>query len=194
VAFLGGELMLAGDAASFTPRRAQLQVDPRTPLMAVLRVDARDPALTGAQRQALVERALGLLRLPGVRALQIDFDALASQRDFYRRALAELRARMPDRIPLSMTALGSWCAWDPWIQDLPVDEQVPMLFRMGPEGSSVARRMGRGQDWSVERARHSYGVATDEALPPLRPGRRIYVFNPGPWNTGDWDRIAAALP
>jgi hypothetical protein len=194
VAFLGGELMLADRRAVFSPRRAPLLVSPGTPLMAVLRVDARQPALDAGQRRAMVESALGLLDLPGVRALQIDFDALASQRVFYAQVLAELRTRMPAQVPLSMTALGSWCSGDAWIAGLPVDEQVPMLFRMGSDGPNLVRLLRRGVDWQAPGARHAYGIATDEALPPLRGSRRIYVFQPGPWTAQAWARVSQALP
>ena len=65
-------------------------------------------------------------------AIQIDFDAADSERDVYRRLLARVRAVLPRTVPLSMTALASWCVGDTWLDGLPVDEAVPMLFRMGP--------------------------------------------------------------
>ena len=46
--------------------------------------------------------------------------------------LAEVRRRVPVSMPLSITALTSWCESDGWIAGLPVVEAVPMLFRMGP--------------------------------------------------------------
>jgi hypothetical protein len=101
---------------------------------------------------------------------------------------------MPAEMPLSMTALGSWCVGDSWIMGLPVDEAVPMLFQMGQQGKAFARRLQRGADWVVPMARHSYGVATDEPIPALRRGRRIYVFHSGTWMPEDWARISAALP
>ncbi len=44
-----------------------------------------------------------------------------------------------------MTALASWCAGDDWLRDLPVDEAVPMLFRMGVEKNLFQRRLETGQ-------------------------------------------------
>jgi len=40
-------------------------------------------------------------------------------------------------MPLSITALASWCAGDPWITGLPIDEAVPMLFRLGPDTRNI---------------------------------------------------------
>ena len=38
---------------------------------------------------------------------------------------------MPDNVPLSMTALASFCVGDRWLQDLPVDEAIPMIYQDG---------------------------------------------------------------
>lgn len=62
---------------------------------------------------------------PGAVALQVDFDARASQHTFYARLLRDLRRQMPPSLPLSITALASWCSYDDWIRGLPVDEAVP---------------------------------------------------------------------
>ena len=57
-----------------------------------------------------------------------------------------VRRRLPRDLPLSMTALASWCAGDTWIEALPVDEAVPMLSRWGriaprsPAASATTRR------------------------------------------------------
>ena len=63
----------------------------------------------------------------------------------------------PD-VPLSITALASWCAQDRWMEGLPVDETVPMLFRMGPDATRrtpASRAFTRGGGGRVpHRARH----------------------------------------
>ncbi len=198
VAFLGGELMLEGEVARFQGRRNPLRVNPGTPLMAVLRVEAHGASLTPAQGEALVARSLQLLTLPNVSALQIDFDATVSERGFYASALKSLRNRLPVGMPLSITALASWCADDGWIREAGlegvIDEAVPMLFRMGPEGTPIRSRLARREDWRLELAQHSYGLSVDETLPKLRSGRRYYVFHPGPWRPQDWARITQDLP
>ena len=50
-----------------------------------------------------------------IAALQIDFDATRSQRRFYSDVLRKVRQQMPASLPLSMTALASWCSYDDWI-------------------------------------------------------------------------------
>jgi hypothetical protein len=194
VAFLAGELHLEGETTRWQPRRNPLWVNPSTTLMAVLRVETHAAALNDQQRRDLVQRSLQCLAQPGVLGLQIDFDATQTERSWYIQALRDLRAAMPEQAPLSMTALGSWCWEDPWIADLPVDEAVPMLFRMSAGEPGIRRRLSQGEDVVVRLAQHSWGVSTDEPLPKLRNGRRIYVFHPGPWTKAAWSRIQAALP
>ena len=79
--------------------------------------------------------------LPRVVAVQIDFDATLSQRPMYRALLHAVRRELPPGMPLSITALASWCMQDDWLDDLPIDEAVPMLFRMGPTEQSSHPRL-----------------------------------------------------
>lgn len=198
VAFLGGELQLEGPVSRWVPRRNPLLVNPDTPLFAVLRVESRRAALTEDQTGALVACGLRLLALPGVRGLQIDFDAKESERAFYAEALRRLRGRMPANAPLSITALASWCLEDRWLAGANladvIDEAVPMLFRMGTESARIRARLSQEEPLQETLARASCGLSTDEPLPPLRAGRRCYVFHPGSWTAAAWDRIAKELP
>lgn len=198
VAFLGGELHLEGTTQRWVPRRNPLYVNAGTPLLAVLRIESRDATLSSEQGDAFVSRALGLLSLPGVKGLQIDFDAKVSERNFYAVNLTRLRARMPQEVSLSITALASWCLDDRWLSgqglDRVIDEAVPMLFRMGGEDVSIRARFARGEPLGEPLARSSCGLSTDEPLPPLRGVRRYYVFHPGSWTADAWDRISRELP
>jgi hypothetical protein len=118
---------------------------------------------------------------PGTVGTQIDFDARSSDRSFYGDLLRDLRRRLPSGVALSITALASWCMEDDWIAGLPIDEAVPMLFRMGPGDAEVRRRLRRGQDFTDPACRLSAGVSTDEPMPRLHYGRRVYIFHPRPW-------------
>jgi hypothetical protein len=83
-------------------------------------------------------------------------------------------------MPLSMTALASWCLDDNWLDELPIDEAVPMLFRMGPAADALRA------DWGVRtlapKCRTSRGVSLDEPAPRRGGSTRTYVFNPGAWS------------
>jgi hypothetical protein len=121
-------------------------------------------------------------RLAGIRAIQIDFDAKASERAFYRELLRDVRNSLPANLPLSITALASWCEADGWIADLQVDEAVPMLFRMGMEQHSP------DSAFRVRLCRASAGVSMDEPMARWPSVRRLYIFHPGPWTKIDYMR------
>jgi hypothetical protein len=151
--------------------------------MAVVRLAAdrwQPPDLSNAQRERVATAIAEVATLPGIQALQVDFDATVSQRAFYREVLHQLRRQLPAAMPLSMTALASWCVFDDWLAGLPVDEVVPMVFRMGADQHRV-RRYLVADDFRAAVCRHSLGIATDEPLPIVRPGRRLYVFHPQAW-------------
>lgn len=191
VAFLAQTLELRGSTTSVLPRRQPLTVDPATPLIAVTRIETRSAALTAAQREQAAAAIARTAALPRVTAVQIDFDAVVSERVFYRDLLADLRRRLP-RTPISITALASWCYGDDWIATLPVDEAVPMLFRMGVDERDIRIRLAAGEDFRDPLCRTSYGVSLDEPRPPLRPGRRLYVFSPRPWARSSLQLLSGA--
>jgi hypothetical protein len=115
-----------------------------------------------------------------VSAVQIDFDAKATERTSYRKLLFRVRELLPRSVALSMTALASWCAGDNWLSDLPVDEVVPMLFRLGVNSDQFASRLQSGEELFGQPCTFSAGVSTDEKIhPPKR--KRLYIFSPKPW-------------
>lgn len=191
VAFLAQTLTLKGDEVVFNPRHQPLQVPPDAKVMAVTRIESQKttgqkPALSVNQRQQLVKLILRTLEPGRVAAIQIDFDALVSERDFYRALLQDLRGQMPGNVPLSMTALASFCIGDRWLDDLPVDEAVPMIFRMGADDRVVKNMLAGGNDFREPLCQRSYGIAVDEPVDlKIRPGRRMYVFNNRSWQRSD---------
>jgi hypothetical protein len=174
VAFLARTVTVRGDMVTVHPRMQPLVVAPGMAMMAVVRVASQDPQ--PAARIALERAILDATELHSVRALQIDYDAKASERDFYRGVIEDLRRVLPGSMPLSITALASWCEYDDWISGLPVTEAVPMLFRMGAEPYRGAGELRAGKCQS------SIGISTDEPLAELPRGRRVYIFHPRSWS------------
>lgn len=191
VAFLAQTLILQEDSVVFRPRRQPLKVSPTTKLMAVTRIESvkitgKRAALSDGQKDELVKLISKTLELEKVSAIQIDFDAAASERQFYSSLLKDLRAKLPTDIPLSMTALASFCIGDRWLDDLPVDEAVPMIFRMGADDKAIKNSLAAGNDFREPLCRHSYGLAIDEPLEmKLDQTRRLYVFSDHAWTEKD---------
>lgn len=182
VAFLALTLRLDADGLSPIPRRQPLRYPPGAALVAVARVETdarRPPRLAPGLAEDAATAIAGIAGGGGIAGVQVDFDASSSERAFYRDLLAALRRRLPAGMPLSMTALASWCLGDPWLEGLPVDEAVPMLFRMGPDADDVRHRLAAGDDFAEPLCRVSVGVADDEPAPPVPRGRRRWLFLAG---------------
>lgn len=185
VAYLAKTLTIGKGRMTVRPRLQPLILRPGTPLIAVVRIE-RGPALPASDltrlQQDIVDEIVKEAGRKGVGGVQIDFDARRSEREFYRRILEETRRRIPRGTGLTMTALASWCLWDNWMDGLPVDEAVPMLFRMGPEKGYILSRIGSRADFPVGICRRALGVSLDEPASLKVPAdRKLYIFSPRPW-------------
>jgi hypothetical protein len=189
VAFLSRELLL-GTSVQIRPRRQPLRLSPNTWLMAVVRIETAPDFNPNATIIADAARTIAAVtQQPNVRAVQVDFDATTSQRSFYTAVLNQLRPQLPPNTPLSITALVSWCGDDSWLRPLPIDEAVPMFFRMG--GPATTRAI-RPKDISLVReplCSGSVGISTDETWPAIHNQQRVYVFLPGSWTQLDLVRL-----
>jgi hypothetical protein len=192
VAYLACTLDLAGDSIIVRPRFQPLTVPPRTTLIAVVRIedDRRTPPTLSVSQRVRASRIIAGFANASTAAIQIDFDALRSERRFYRDLLTDVRHRLPASIPLSMTALASWCLDDDWISGLPVDEAVPMLYRMGPDASAITAYLRGGGELGPVSSRNSVGLSLDAQVAGLpAAGKRVYLFSPRPW-TAEAERNA----
>ncbi|MFP2958331.1 DUF3142 domain-containing protein [Myxococcus sp. 1LA] len=192
VAFLLATLSLTDAEVLEPPRRQPLHVPPGTPLKATVRMEAQPGAslarYSPERLHALADRLATLARRPELTALQLDFDARASEYDAYVAMLQALRQKLPPSVSLSITGLASWCTPGSWLTRAPVDEVVPQLFRMGPEAPTWRARFARGLPAPC---RGSVGLALDEwqAVPP--GVSTLYVFNPHPWTPEAFSRVVA---
>jgi uncharacterized protein DUF3142 len=196
VAFLAETVTLSGAEVRVRPRLQTLRVSPGTPLVACARIESEAKRPPTLSRDQLATATAAIARLgawPGILAVQVDFDATTSERAFYAQLLGGLRRALPPTMPLSITALASWCASDPWIQDLPVDEAVPMLFRMGPDAEDIRLRLEEGRDFALDVCRESVGVSTDEPISNLPKRRRKYIFNATGWSNETLKALGAEL-
>jgi hypothetical protein len=180
IAYLDQTILLGLDAISM-PRRQPLIYPSNATLIAVVRIEAPPSAnLDEAQQQKAIALLLKSAQRPGIAALQVDFDATRSQRQFYAELLADLRRQMPAGLPLSITALASWCGRDDWIANLPVDEAVPMLFRMEPDRRRTAPNAPQLRI-REPKCMGSVGISTHEVWPDHLAGKRIYIFADRGW-------------
>jgi hypothetical protein len=185
IAYLAKTLFLRQGNVVTRPRLQPLQVPPATVLMPVIRIESHQlspPTLDLDQRTRVVQEIVALARVATTPVVQIDFDAKVSERAFYRAVLHDLRRALPDTTRISITALASWCLADNWLAGLPIDEAVPMLFRMGADRQRVLWHLQTGGDVRCLPIQQSLGLAADEPLPHVPSGRRLYVFSTRAWS------------
>lgn len=184
IAFFAGTVRIKDNRTVIIAARHQpLKVSYRSSLIAVVRIEPDRLSQQGVPHTLRFDAAAAIIRLIepfNITQVQIDFDARVSERTFYRELLEDLRKRLPEHISLSITALASWCIHDRWINNLPVDYVVPMLFRMGPESREIVRFLEKNGDFREPLCRSSIGVSTDERI-AIPPGKRVYVFSPVRW-------------
>lgn len=191
VAFLAQTIFLENDRVSPRRRRQDLDVPSNTYLIAVTRIETNKETTRRPRFDiSMVSKAAFLIKntleLPGVKGIQIDFDAVVSERDFYRSLITELRKDLPSGTSLTITALASWCTGDAWFGSFPVDEAVPMVFQMGADSENIKTYLRNGNDWQEPLCRGSYGLSIDEdRVEGIQPGRRIYYFKNSAWRPDD---------
>lgn len=178
----GRRFPLRTGAAAVTTAVVHLQIDPRRPL-------AWTPRLRAQAAGAVLAHG----RAAGARRLQVDFEVRGSQRAVLLDLLRDVRAGLPPGVSLSMTALASWCGTERWLAAAPVDEVVPMLFRMGRGGDRIRDRLAAGGDLGEARCRSALAVSTDAPIPRAPPGRRVYLFSPRSWTASGFARLQAEV-
>ena len=191
VAAQTGFVVLTGEGVFVRRRRFPLRTS-RPPETAVVHVqiDHHAPlAWTAAQRRKAAAAVLQIGQAPGVRRLQVDFEVRRSERPVLLDLLADVRRGLPRGVSLSMTALASWCETEAWLNRAPVDEIVPMLFRMGPGGAPIRAKLEAGGDFAEPRCRGALAVSTDAPLRRAPTGRRVYLFSPRSWTAADFEAV-----
>lgn len=195
VAYFAVQFDARGSSLTLQPRRPILRAPAANALLPVLHIEAfhtAHPATMDAQAVALwADRLADTINRLGTARVQIDFEARASQRQFYHDVLLALREKLPPAFKLSITALASWCGDPAWLAALPVDEIVPMYFRMGPAERDLWRQRLLHAEQLPRVCRGAAGLSIDELhalsgggalLPGLSAGgRSIYLFAPRAW-------------
>lgn len=178
------------DGVALRHRTAPLRLSPGMRRIAVVRLEVAPADLDEVRLDEVVAAIRTEARVPGVEGLQVDFDATRSQRALYRRLITKLRGDAAIKVPVTMTALASWCMGDRWIVDLPVDGAVVMLFQMGQGTAEALAWLRRGRPLAGPLGKPlSWGLSIDQPLPVSPPEHaRIFVFSPRPWTRATYTR------
>lgn len=192
VAYLAETIYLNDRGDAIRARMQPLEVPNQTYLEAVVRIENHgkvDWNPSQDEVEKLAETIVCVTYKPGIKALQIDFDARQNERSAYKRLLCAVRAKLPEDKALNMTALASWCMGDRWIVDVPVATIVPMLFSMGVGKQEAFRFIETSRPGQLRDFQQSVGLSINDQRSLALLARqtdmnrsRVYFFSDRPWN------------
>lgn len=165
-AVLQRHILLSGDDILLRPRKRWPALPPATLITPVLHVEVstvNPPTHIESSRAIIVSALLDAAARSSSGWVQLDMEAKPSQRMFYRSLVRDIRAALPSRIKLSVTALAWWCRSPAWLDDLAADEVVPMFFRMGKDSAAMRAVLEQSPDTLHPSCRaHSAGFSPQE--------------------------------
>ena len=191
IAYLACRVLLTENGIKTHWRNQTLKLPAAAVLVPTIRIDvSAKPALDEKQMEDVLKLIQQVAARPHIAEIQIDFDARVTEREFYRKLLEELHKRLAGKTPVSITALASWCLFDNWIKDLPVDETVPMMFSLGGEREKLLLYFRKEKDFMVSGCCKSLGISLEDeevnkVMLPLMKKRkipvRVFVFTKTAW-------------
>lgn len=195
VAFFAGGVVYNGENLVFRKRFQQLLVPEGTFLMPAIRIDnfsSRSLSLLEENEQEnLANFIVEICSVKDSNGCQIDFDAQESERLFYKKLITKVRKNLSNNLPLSITALVSWCNKDSWLNGLPVQEIVPMFYELGEDDYIVKNNLVGGDFMDFKNCQKAIGISDKEEFPDsdLLKGRKIYLFSYSSWTEKSFSAI-----
>jgi len=188
IALLLDHLILSGETVQTRHRMRRIDVDEGVRVTPVVHVqsDMRNlPALNAKQTQVMIDAVKMAARRSTSGWIQLDFEAMESQKTYYVGLISRLRRELSPSTKLSVTTLASWCFGNNPLKRLEAEEIVPMFFRMGLAGRDYRQALITTPEKLDPSCREqAIGLAVQEAPPPAVQQRykRRYWFNYKNWN------------
>jgi len=193
VAFYAGTITFSDSVTIFKPRLQPLAINPKILVIPVIRIvnEEKDGQLNNNQISKAVELIVKTCSQGKISGCQIDFDVKSSEIDFYKNLILKTRNNLSKSTPLSITTLVSWCHSGGWLNDLSIDEAVPMFFRLGTDEYLIRQDLVGESFMKAKSCQKAVGISTDEPLPQAKylKNRRIYIFNSHSWTFEDFSNI-----
>lgn len=193
VAFYAGTITFSDSETTFRPRLQPLAINPNIPTIAVIRIvnNEEDNRLNNDQLSEATDLIVKICSQNKISGCQIDFDVKSSEINFYKELIFETRSNLPKSISLSITTLVSWCHTGSWLEELQIDEVIPMFYRLGPDEYLIRENLVGESFMKAKSCQKAIGISVDEPLPQPKylKNRRIYIFNPHSWTIEDFSNI-----
>jgi hypothetical protein len=100
-----------------------------------------------------------------------------------------VRDDLPRGVALTIAAQPSWCTADAWIDDLPIDEAVPLFFTAEGEDAPPPADLQRGAALTSSQCQGSLGLSGEAPPLHLPTGRRLFVAQDEPWTDAGVARV-----
>jgi len=202
VAFYAGTITLGRETATLQRRKNFLRLNEKTVSFPVFRIEPAHPTelISDAAFERAAETIVEYLQQHPSREIQIDFDAGKRDREAYLKFLHSLKSELPPQTSISITALGSWCLYDKWLEPAQVNETVAMMFSLGKDSKDTLAALARTPLDSGARCAQSVGIALNERQTntllsehsSLARASRVYAFRPLGWTRSRYKEILAA--
>ncbi len=193
VAFFAGIITFSDSKTFFRPRLQPLIINQKIAPIAVIRIENKEKKnqLNNDQLSKAVASIVKICSQDKISGCQIDFDARDSEINFYKELIFKTKKLLPKSIPLTITAFVSWCHLGSWLEDLPIEEAVPMFFRLGVDENLIRNNLVGESFMKAKKCQKSIGISIDEPLPQTQylKNRKIYIFNQNPWRSEDFSDI-----
>jgi len=199
-AFLAGTVTKTDEGLLPYYRRQPLRIPDNSSTIAVVRIEDKSDSkvLSDSDLEQISDFVVSsCTQKEDNTGCQIDFDATQSQIGFYKELLVVIRTKLPPRLDLSITSLVSWCTTNdrPWFVDSPIDEVIPMFFRLGRDANIYWDKVAQGKLVLDPICQKSIGISTDEELPGkgYLKDKTIYIFNNHYWDESNWNIIKSGV-
>lgn len=193
VAYYAGSVIIKDGRMAVSKRVRTLKILEDTKVIPVVRIDNFDTAeeITPWRMKDIEDFIINSCDQKLVVGCQIDFDVKTSERTAYMSIISSVRDRLSKNIPLSITALVSWCDKSSWMNDAQIDFAVPMFYRLGADESTIRGGYTGKTFMGSPKCAGAIGISTDEPLPKEKyiGGRDIYIFNPNSWDEQEFRSI-----
>jgi len=201
VAYLATSITIQDGTLTSTPRWNQILFPKEDhSRIAVVRIDIFDTDINTIREEYMLDEIIveiiGVCASEDVDECQIDFDATESQRSLYRDLLDNLDDLLGEEdISLSITALASWCYPGSWMDDMPIDYAVPMVFSLHGDEHAIYNERTPKNFLQSKKCINHVGVSAIEPMPPRQylHKRKIFVYYPYTWNSSIYKDVSQEI-
>jgi len=195
IVYYAGGIVIRNGRLDIQPRINNLLTTQSARLIPIIRIDNFDTSavFTDILLQKVEDFIVTVCKHPSVVGCQVDFDARTSEHVIYANLLDSIKKRLPENIPLSITALVSWCDEFSWLNETSIDFAVPMFYRMGPDRDQIQDDRVGLTFMKSPKCQSAVGLSIDEIVPAKKyiRGKDIYLFNDQSWTEENFISMSA---